>query len=87
MRSGEAAISALCLASAADAQEHASVAVALRARRLAALFALLLVAAPPRRPQDLQSKLEAKQSEAGRSAGTKGVLTTTISRYEDRIDG
>ena len=40
----------------------------------------------PRRPQDLQSQLEAKQSELDEVQERKGVLTTTISRYGDQID-
>ena len=40
--------------------------------------------APP--PQDLQSQLDAKQAKLSKVQERKGVLTTTISRYDDRID-
>jgi murein DD-endopeptidase MepM/ murein hydrolase activator NlpD len=50
-----------------------------------ALFVLLL-ASPPAPAQDLQSKLEAKQSRLQEVEEKKGVLTTTISRYGDQID-
>jgi murein DD-endopeptidase MepM/ murein hydrolase activator NlpD len=51
----------------------------------AALVALLLVpAAAP--AEDLQSQLEAKQSQLGKVEERKGVLTTTISRYGAAID-
>jgi murein DD-endopeptidase MepM/ murein hydrolase activator NlpD len=45
----------------------------------------MLVAAPAP-AQDLQSKLEAKQSKLDQVREKKGVLTTTISHYADRID-
>jgi murein DD-endopeptidase MepM/ murein hydrolase activator NlpD len=52
---------------------------------VAALFALLLIpAAAP--AADLQSKLEAKQSQLEKVEEREGVLTTTISRYGDEID-
>jgi murein DD-endopeptidase MepM/ murein hydrolase activator NlpD len=51
----------------------------------AALLALLLVpAAAP--AEDLQSELEAKQSKLEKVEHRKGVLTTTISHYGDKID-
>ena len=51
----------------------------------AALFTLLLTcpAAPAR---DLQSKLEAKQSQLDEVHERKGVLTTTISRYKEQVE-
>lgn len=51
----------------------------------AALLALLLIpAAAP--AQDLQSELETKQSQLQKVEERKGVLTTTISRFGDKID-
>jgi murein DD-endopeptidase MepM/ murein hydrolase activator NlpD len=52
---------------------------------VAALAALLFssAAAPA---QDLQSKLEDKQAKLSKVRARKGVLTTTISRYDERID-
>jgi len=51
----------------------------------AALLALLLIpAAAP--AEDLQSELEAKQSQLQKVEHRKGVLTTTISHYGDKID-
>jgi murein DD-endopeptidase MepM/ murein hydrolase activator NlpD len=52
---------------------------------VAALCALLL-ASPPARAQSLESKLEAKRSKLSEVQERKGVLTTTISHYKDRID-
>jgi murein DD-endopeptidase MepM/ murein hydrolase activator NlpD len=52
---------------------------------VAALCALLL-ANPPARAQSLESKLEAKRSKLSEVQERKGVLTTTISHYKDRID-
>jgi murein DD-endopeptidase MepM/ murein hydrolase activator NlpD len=51
----------------------------------AALVVLLLcgTAAPA---QDLQSKLDAKEAKLSKVRERKGVLTTTISRFGDRID-
>jgi peptidoglycan DL-endopeptidase CwlO len=51
---------------------------------VAALSTLLVAAPAP--AQDLQSKLEAKQSKLDEVREKKGVLTTTISRFGDRID-
>jgi len=51
-----------------------------------AAFALLLIAAPAAPAEDLQSELEAKQSQLEKVEERKGVLTTTISRYGDQID-
>lgn len=55
---------------------------------LAGLFiALALALAPGAAPaEDLQSQLEAKESKLDHVRERKGVLTTTISRYRDRID-
>lgn len=55
---------------------------------LAATAALLtlLFAAPVAPAQDLQSQLEAKQSQLQKVEHRKGVLTTTISHFGDRID-
>jgi peptidoglycan DL-endopeptidase CwlO len=52
----------------------------------AALALLSLLAAGPAPAQDLQSKLEAKQSKLEAVQERKGVLTTTISGFKDRID-
>lgn len=52
----------------------------------AALVCVLLVASPAAPAQDPQSELEAKQSKLDEVHERKGVLTTTISRYGDRID-
>jgi murein DD-endopeptidase MepM/ murein hydrolase activator NlpD len=51
---------------------------------VAALSTLFLAGPAP--AQDLQSKLEAKQSKLDEVRERKGVLTTTISRYGDQID-
>jgi murein DD-endopeptidase MepM/ murein hydrolase activator NlpD len=51
-----------------------------------ALFALLL-ATPAAPAEDLQSQLEAKQSELGEVQEHKGVLTTTIAHNKEQIDG
>src|SRR3954454_21454254 len=55
---------------------------------LAAAVALLvlLASAGTATAQDLQSKLEAKESKLEEVRERKGVLTTTISHYGDRID-
>lgn len=50
----------------------------------AALVALLTAAAAP--AQDLQSKLEAKEATLSKVREKKGVLTSTITHYGDRID-
>lgn len=50
-----------------------------------ALFVLLL-ASPAAPAADLQSRLEAKQSQLEKVEERKGVLTTTISHYGDEID-
>ncbi len=51
-----------------------------------ALFALLL-ATPAAPARDLQSQLEAKQSELSEVQEHKGVLTTTIASNKEQIDG
>jgi murein DD-endopeptidase MepM/ murein hydrolase activator NlpD len=51
---------------------------------VAALSTMLSAAPAP--AQDLQSKLEAKQSKLDQVREKKGVLTTTISHYGDQID-
>jgi peptidoglycan DL-endopeptidase CwlO len=51
---------------------------------VAALSTLLLAGSAP--AQDLESKLEAKQSKLEAVHAKKGVLTTTISHYADQID-
>jgi murein DD-endopeptidase MepM/ murein hydrolase activator NlpD len=58
------------------------------AAALATAAALLVVlAAPTASPaQDLQSKLEGRQSRLEHVQHRKGVLTTTISHYRDQID-
>ncbi len=53
---------------------------------LAAAALCILLFAGPAPAQDLQSKLEAKQAKLDQVRQRKGVLTTTISRYGDRID-
>ncbi len=63
---------------------HRSVVPALLAA--AAALLLLLVAAPAAPAADLQSELEAKQSQLEKVEERKGVLTTTISRYGDEIE-
>jgi murein DD-endopeptidase MepM/ murein hydrolase activator NlpD len=60
-----------------------SVAVALSIAA-AALCTLLLAGPAP--AEDLESKLEAKQSKLDEVVEKKGVLTTTISHYGDQID-
>jgi murein DD-endopeptidase MepM/ murein hydrolase activator NlpD len=51
-----------------------------------AAFLLLLIAAPAAPADDLQSELEAKQSQLEKVEERRGVLTTTISDYGDEID-
>ncbi|HEV2858398.1 MAG TPA: peptidoglycan DD-metalloendopeptidase family protein [Solirubrobacterales bacterium] len=51
-----------------------------------AAFLILLIAAPAAPAADLQSELEAKQSQLEKVEERKGVLTTTISHYGDEID-
>jgi murein DD-endopeptidase MepM/ murein hydrolase activator NlpD len=51
-----------------------------------AALLILLVAAPAAPAADLQSELEAKQSQLSKVEERKGVLTTTISGYKDKID-
>ncbi len=51
----------------------------------AAAVLCMLLAAAPAPAQGLQSKLEAKQSKLEEVREKKGVLTTTISHYGDRI--
>jgi len=58
--------------------------LALAAVAVTALIALL--AAAPAGADDLQSELEAKQSKLDEVREQKGVLTTTITRYGDRIE-
>jgi peptidoglycan DL-endopeptidase CwlO len=60
------------------------VAAALLAAAAALLSLLLFSPAAP--AADLQSKLEAKQSQLDKVEEKKGVLTTTISHYGDEID-
>jgi peptidoglycan DL-endopeptidase CwlO len=47
---------------------------------------LMLVAAPGASAEDLQSELEAKQSQLEKVEERKGVLTTTIAGYGEKID-
>ncbi len=60
----------------------------LKAALLAATAALALLLAGGGRADaaDLQSKLEAKEAKLSKVREKKGVLTTTISRYGDRIE-
>ncbi len=51
-----------------------------------AAFAVLLIAAPAAPAADLQSELEHKQSQLEKVEERKGVLTTTISGFKDKID-
>ncbi len=53
---------------------------------LAALICIATFATPAAPAQDLQSELEAKQSKLDEVRERKGVLTTTITAYGDRID-
>jgi murein DD-endopeptidase MepM/ murein hydrolase activator NlpD len=60
---------------------------ALVALLAAAAALLVLLAASTAAPaQDLESKLEAKEAKLSKVRERRGVLTTTISRYGDRID-
>jgi murein DD-endopeptidase MepM/ murein hydrolase activator NlpD len=52
----------------------------------AAAALLMLIAAPAAPADDLQSELEAKQSQLENVEERKGVLTTTISHYGDEIE-
>jgi murein DD-endopeptidase MepM/ murein hydrolase activator NlpD len=51
-----------------------------------AALLLLLIAAPAAPAADLQSELEAKQSQLEKVEERKGVLTTTISHFGDQIE-
>jgi murein DD-endopeptidase MepM/ murein hydrolase activator NlpD len=53
---------------------------------VAAVFAALSAWSPPASAADLQSKLEDKEAKLSHVRERKGVLTTTISRYKERID-
>jgi murein DD-endopeptidase MepM/ murein hydrolase activator NlpD len=52
----------------------------------AAAFLLLLIAAPAAPADDLQSELEATQSKLEKVEERKGVLTTTIAGFGEKID-
>lgn len=52
----------------------------------AAALVVLLLASTPAPAQDLESKLDAKEARLAKVHERRGVLTTTISRYGDRID-
>lgn len=52
----------------------------------AAALALLLLSSAVAPARDLQSKLEAKQAQLSKVRERKGVLTTTISRYQGQIE-
>ena len=52
----------------------------------AAALIVLLVASSAAPAQDLESKLDAKEAKLSKVRERRGVLTTTISRYGDRID-
>lgn len=51
-----------------------------------AAFLFLLIAAPAAPAADLESELEAKQSQLEKVEERKGVLTTTIADFGDKID-
>lgn len=51
-----------------------------------AAFLVLLIAAPAAPAADLQSELETKQSQLEKVEERKGVLTTTIANFGDKID-
>jgi peptidoglycan DL-endopeptidase CwlO len=72
------------LASLVAMSPHRPALTALSAAAAALLALLLLPAAAP--AEDLQSELEAKQSQLQKVEDRKGVLTTTISRYGEEID-
>src|SRR6478609_9592622 len=52
----------------------------------AAALIVLLVASSAAPAQDLESKLDAKEAKLSKVRERKGVLTTTISSFSDRID-
>ncbi len=56
-----------------------------KARLAVAALGVLLVSAAAAPAQDLQSQLDAKQAKLSKVQERRGVLTTTISRYNDRI--
>jgi peptidoglycan DL-endopeptidase CwlO len=72
------------LASLGSMPANRTVATALSAAAAALLALLLVSAAAP--AEDLESKLEAKESQLREVRERKGVLTTTISAYGERID-
>ncbi len=59
---------------------------ALAALLAAAAALLVLLAAGIASAEDLESKLDSKEAELSEVRERRGVLTTTISRYKDRID-
>ena len=63
----------------------ASLASMFKARLAVAALGVLLVSAAAAPAQDLQSQLDAKQAKLAKAQERRGVLTTTISRYGDRI--
>jgi murein DD-endopeptidase MepM/ murein hydrolase activator NlpD len=60
--------------------------LALAASAAAAALVAMLAASPAAPAEDLQSKLEDKEAKLSHVRERKGVLTTTISRYGDRIE-
>jgi murein DD-endopeptidase MepM/ murein hydrolase activator NlpD len=64
-------------------RNHSAVSALLAA---AAALLMLLVVVPAAPAEDLQSQLEAKQSQLQKVEQRKGVLTTTISHFGDKID-
>ncbi len=56
-----------------------------KARLAVAALGVLLVSAAAAPAQDLQSQLDAKQAKLSKVQERRGVLTTTISRYGERI--
>lgn len=60
--------------------------LALAALLAAAAALIVLLAAGTAPAEDLESKLDAKEAKLSKAQERSGVLTTTISRYGDRID-
>jgi peptidoglycan DL-endopeptidase CwlO len=52
----------------------------------AAAFVVLLACSPAALAEDLQSELDSKEAKLSKVRERKGVLTTTISRYRERIE-
>ena len=69
-----------------DNRTSHSARVAVLALASGLLLALALFSTTGARGQDLQSELDSKESQLGQEQERKGVLSTELSRYDDRLD-